>query len=71
MDKVCKSFLPTKLDLSKALSSYNSARNNVQVVFFFVTINYCGPKTNRKITILQQSKQYTMDAWYGRYTIVK
>ena len=47
MDKVCKSFLPTKLHLFKALSSKNSLRNhvyhaqrivkwlNVQVAMFF------------------------------------
>ena len=29
MDKVCRSFLTTKLDLFKALSSYNSVRNHV------------------------------------------
>ena len=29
MEKVYKSFLPAKLDLFKALSYYNSARNSV------------------------------------------
>ena len=49
MDKVYKSFLPTKLDLLKALSSYNSARNNVFHTQMYKTPSFFGKLNERKI----------------------